>query len=129
MSWLLGAWRESAARRELTALAERLGLAGLPATPGWGPALVARVDQHAAAVRDILQASTGRVGVVELASYARGVQEVAHESGWPSAPLRHDAAWSADWVDIRLAAVCLLAAAGTVTTALAGGDGDLSLLF
>ncbi|MPY84086.1 MAG: hypothetical protein GEV00_12370 [Actinophytocola sp.] len=125
MSWLLDAWRESGARRELTALGERLGLAGLPATPGWGPALVAMVDQHAAAVRDILQASTGRAGVVELAGYARGVQDVAHESGRMSTPLWQDA----DWVNLRLAAVCLLAAAGTVTTALAGGDGDLSPLF
>ncbi|MPY99663.1 MAG: hypothetical protein GEU97_17035 [Actinophytocola sp.] len=128
MSWLLDAWRESGAHRELTALTERLGLAGLPGTPGWGPALVAMVDQHAAAVRDILQASTGRVGVIELASYARGVQDVAEQSGWRPAPLQRDVGWGADWINVRLAAVCLLAVAGTVT-ALAGGDGELPLLF
>lgn len=129
MSWWLDAWRESGARSELTALAERLGLAGLPGTPGWAPALVAMVDQHAAAVRDILAASTGGVGVVELAGYARGVQDVAEKSGWRPAPLQRDAGWDADWVTVRLAAVCLLAVAGTVTTALAGGDGELPLLF
>ncbi|MFF5992722.1 DUF6401 family natural product biosynthesis protein [Prauserella flavalba] len=123
MGWLLNAWHESAAKRELSALADRLSRVGL-AVGGLAPGLLASVDQHAAAVRDILTLSGGRVGAVELAGYARGIQDAATESGWHP-PLRDG--WDADWVTLRLVAVCLLAAAGTV--AVAGGDVDPLLFF
>lgn len=129
MGWLRNAWYESAARRELSSLAERLGLAMLPATAGWAPALVATVDQHAAAVRDILMFSGDRVGTVELAGYARGIQDVAREAGWSPVPYAHGPQWASDWVNLRLAAVCLLAVAGTVAVAMAGGDADPSVFF
>lgn len=128
MSWLSNVWHESSARRELAALAERLGVAP-QSTPGWAPALVAAVDQHAAAVRDILLFSGGRLGPIELVGYARGVQDVAIESGWQPAPRSDDADWTTNWVNARLAAVCLLAAAGTVAVAVTGGEPDPSLFF
>lgn len=144
MSWLPNAWYESAARRELSLLAQRLGLttpqvqegprpaASAPAgwTPeGWAPALLATVDQHAAAVRDILLLSNGRLGPVELVGYARGIQDVAAEEGWSPTPHSADAGWAANWVNVRLAAVCLLAAAGTVAVAMSGGEADPSVFF
>ncbi|WP_106180302.1 DUF6401 family natural product biosynthesis protein [Prauserella shujinwangii] len=116
MSGWLHVWHESAARRELASLADRLSRAGV----GLGaltPGLLARVDQHAAAVRDILAFSGGRVDVVELAGYARGVQDVAAESGWQSA--------GTDWFALRLAAVCLLAVAGPVLLPGTGLDPSL----
>ncbi|PXY19065.1 DUF6401 family natural product biosynthesis protein [Prauserella muralis] len=119
MSWLLRAWQESAARRELAALADRLGSAGLSLS-ALAPGLLATVDQHAAAVRDILALSGSHVGPVELAGYARGVQDGSGTSaGWRPEP--------GDWVTLRLAAVCLLAAAGTVVVN--SGDVDPLLFF
>ncbi|MGH3520137.1 MAG: DUF6401 family natural product biosynthesis protein [Haloechinothrix sp.] len=121
MNWLLNAWQESAARRELAWLAERMCM---PA-PGtlWAPALLAAVDQHAAAVRDILLLSGGQVGPIELAGYARGVQDVATENGWRRPWLGDGETVAHDWVSLRLAAVCLLAVAGTVAVAITG-DAD-----
>src|SRR5947209_16604473 len=102
MSWWLDAWRVSVARRELASLHEILGDAGLSAAKLM-PGLLAEVDQHAAAVRDILRLSNGQVGPVELAAYARGVRDVACHRGWRP-PERGDiASWStADWVCLRL---------------------------
>lgn len=128
MGWLLSTWYESAARRELASLADRLGVA-VHAPQGWAPALVATVDQHAAAVRDILLLSGGQIGPVELAGYARGVQDVAHESGWQPKARPGDDNWASDWVSVRLAAVCLLAVAGTVAVAFASGETDPSVFF
>lgn len=122
MGWLLNSWRESAARREVAGLSERLGLVFLPGTGTWTPNVVATIDQHAAAVRDILTLSGGKMSLSELACYARGVQDVARDAGWHPAPFTDDAGWTSDWVNLRLAAVCLLAAAGTVAVAMAGGD-------
>ncbi|ASR36792.1 hypothetical protein BAY61_19325 [Prauserella marina] len=122
MGWLSSAWHESAARRELTVLADRLRNAGL--TPGGlSPGALATVDQHAAAVRDILTLSGGRAGPVELAGYARGVQDAARDSGWF---LRKDESPNGDWISLRLIAVCLLATEGV--TLVSGGDLD-PLLF
>lgn len=117
MHSLLGVWREAAARRELASLTDHLDQAGL-ALGALAPGPLAKVDQHAAAVRDILTLSgAGTLGPIELAGYARGVRDAASES-----PCETDT----EWVGLRLAAVCLLAAAGTVT--LTGGDFD-PLLF
>ncbi|WP_433017210.1 DUF6401 family natural product biosynthesis protein [Kribbella sp. CA-294648] len=75
------------------------------------PAVVAQLDQHAAAVRDILTfgVPSGR-GVdqkVLLAGYGRGLVDRAAELGRPVGRVGH---WAhAEWLDLRLAAVCLLA--------------------
>ncbi|WP_255375944.1 DUF6401 family natural product biosynthesis protein [Saccharomonospora sp. CUA-673] len=98
-----------------------------PARPGraaintLAPGRLATVDQHAAAVRDILTlGGAGGVGTVQLAHYAKGVQDAAHEAGW-TPPEPHDAA--GDWVLLRLAAVCLLASAAVAV----GSDLDPAL--
>jgi hypothetical protein len=102
MRWV-GTWLEASARRELGALS-RLVFGRMVVTPG----VQAAIDQHAAAVRDILSLSPGRIGPVELAGYARGVQDGALHRGWrPAADL------SSDWVGLRLAAACSLTAAST----------------
>jgi len=106
MRWL-GRWLEVSARRELGVLS-RLVLSRMVVTP----AVQAAIDQHAAAVRDILTLSPGRIGPVELAGYAQGVEDGAFRRGWrPGADL------STDWVGLRLAAACGLAtaSAGDVT--------------
>lgn len=108
MGWLMHSWRESAARREIAALADRLGRVGA-ALGTLSPGRLATVDQHAAAVRDILSLGAGGLGTVQLAQYARGVQDAAREAGW-TPPDADDA--PGDWVVLRLAAVCLLATAG-----------------
>jgi hypothetical protein len=69
------------------------------------PALLAAVDQHAAAIRDILGLTAGRSGPVELAAYARGVRDAATEYGWPGGRISA----GADWVTIRLLAAASLA--------------------
>ncbi|MGV9414537.1 DUF6401 family natural product biosynthesis protein [Nocardia sp. NPDC003693] len=76
------------------------------------PGLHAVLDQHAAAVRDILDMGVENSSVVPtsvlLAGYARGLLEDLRESG---EPLPDSAGqWQrADWVHLRLAAVCALA--------------------
>jgi hypothetical protein len=77
------------------------------------PAVVAQLDQHAAAVRDILTfgVPSGR-GVdrgVLLAGYGRGLVDRAAELGRPIGRLGHGGWAHAEWLDLRLAAVCLLA--------------------
>lgn len=124
MGWLMHAWQESAARRELHALAERLGASA----GGYPPGLLATIDQHAAAVRDILAFSGATLGPMDLVGYARGVQDVATESGWHPTAHSAGAGWAADWVNLRLAAVCLLAGIGAVAVVTGGGEID-PLLF
>lgn len=74
------------------------------------PAVSALVDQHAAAVRDILEMgveNSRRVPVsVLLAGYARGLLGNGHDA--PAPADSHD--WvGADWLHLRLAGVCELA--------------------
>lgn len=122
MNWLLHGVRVSSARRELAALADRLGLTD---PSGWAPGLLATVDQHASAVRDILGFCGGRVGPVQLASYARGVEDVAREGGWnPPEPSAWGGPSARDWVSLRLAAVWLLTVAVPVAAGAASGDAD-----
>jgi hypothetical protein len=104
-----------AARRSayasLSELHTMLGAAGLPAAAAL-PGLLAEVDQHCAAIRDRLLLDLRPSNPVTLARYAAGVRDAATESGWrpPTGPQQD---WSrADWVTIRLLAVCQLAAAG-----------------
>ncbi|WP_202867750.1 DUF6401 family natural product biosynthesis protein [Kribbella pittospori] len=63
----------------------------------------AAIDQHAAAVRDILAMTAGRAGPIQLAAYARGIQDVAADRGW------HPDTGAPDWVTLRLLAACDLA--------------------
>jgi len=112
MFGLAAVWAERSSRRTLNHLHSQLGAAGLVAAVASAPGLAAVVDQHAAAVRDILVAgvegATAVAGVVLLAGYARGLLDHARESGWrltvphgPDGPL--------DWLTFRLLAVCSLA--------------------
>lgn len=78
------------------------------------PGLAAVLDQHEAAVRDILttgvEASAAVAGTVLLAGYARGIQDHLRERGL-SLPIPTDATeWrTASWFHVRLLAVCSLA--------------------
>jgi hypothetical protein len=105
---------EFSARRTLARLHEKLGAAGLVAAAAV-PGLTAVVDQHAAAVRDILafgvEESAAVAGVVLLAGYARGLLDHAGETGGEVTPPADTAAWAqADWLTSRLLGVCALAA-------------------
>ncbi|MEU0545545.1 DUF6401 family natural product biosynthesis protein [Nocardia sp. NPDC005978] len=76
------------------------------------PGLLAVLDQHAASVRDILDAGVENSSAVPvsvlLAGYARGLLEDLRESGEPRPECAPE--WqTADWVHLRLAAVCALA--------------------
>lgn len=127
MGWLVNAWQDSAARRELASLAQSLGLGDLPVTSDFAPGLLAAADQHAAAVRDILLFSGDQVAVYALAGYARGVCDVAAEGGWQAESRASDPDWAAHWVNLRLMAVCLLATTGTVAVGVLDGDADPSV--
>ena len=104
-----GGWVEGSARATLAQLQERIGAPGLAAAAAL-PGLVAVIDQHAAAVRDILSFGVdgGAVaGVVLLAGYAKGLLDQARDLGWrPELPTT----WAdADWLTTRLVAICDLA--------------------
>jgi hypothetical protein len=100
MTWLR-ILQEANARRELAVLRDRI----MPGLRSVEPAIQAAIDQHAAAIRDILGLTTGSTGPVELAAYARGVRDAAVEHGWPTGHLSS----GADWVTIRLLAAVSLA--------------------
>jgi hypothetical protein len=104
---------ERSARRALDQLNEQLGAAGLVAA-ATAPALAAVVDQHAAAIRDILtlgvESGAAVAGVVLLAGYAQGVQDHVRERGWQLTIPSDQAGWlQASWYHVRLLAVCALA--------------------
>lgn len=109
MSWLK-AWEESAAKRELMALGSQLKTEGYGAM---APYLRAAMDQHAAAVRDILTMTAGQAGPIQLAAYARGIQDVAADRGW------RPGLYSGvpDWITLRLLAACDLASSDRGTRA------------
>lgn len=112
MSWLRS-WQESVARRELAELGMRLTSAtDLCVTT---PSLQAAVDQHAAAIRDILTMTTGTMGPIEIAGYTNGVLDAAADWGWRLSAT----AVKPDWVIIRLLAACGLAS--QPSTAFAAG--------
>ncbi|GAA1291364.1 DUF6401 family natural product biosynthesis protein [Saccharothrix xinjiangensis] len=105
----MSVWRDFSARRFLDRLSDELGLAAVLA-----PGVLAAVDQHGAAVRDVLAhgvpASALAAGAVLLAGYAKGVLDEAAEHGWRPPALVD---WpNADWTTLRLAAVCHLARRG-----------------
>lgn len=104
---------ERSARRVLERLNEQLGTAGLVAV-ATAPGLAAVVDQHAAAVRDILtvgvESSAAVAGVVLLAGYAQGVLDHVRERGYQLTVPGDTASWlEASWYHVRLLAVCTLA--------------------
>ncbi|RKT53531.1 hypothetical protein C8E97_2098 [Saccharothrix australiensis] len=91
------------ARRFLDRLGGEVGMAAvLPV------GVLAAVDQHSAAVRDILAyGAPTAAAVVLLAGYAKGVLDEAAAHGWSLPPVVE---WPrADWTTLRLAAVCALA--------------------
>ncbi len=101
-----GVW---AAQLALSQLARRVATTGLVAMRA-RPALLARVDQHAAATRDALTDVSGRVGAVGLAAYADGVCDTAALRGWQVPASVEYADWSDPaWPLVRLLAVCVLA--------------------
>jgi hypothetical protein len=113
MASLAAHWAEFKARRALSALHDQIGAAGLLAAAA-APGVAAGIDQHAAAVRDIVavgvEESAAVAGVVLLAGYARGLLEQAKELGWQLAVPNNPTAWAtADWLTCRLVAVCALA--------------------
>jgi hypothetical protein len=73
------------------------------------PALLAEVDQHAAAVRNSIEAGDKHVDATSLAAYARSVLAVHQRHGRP-APTPHTVDWNRpDWTVLRLVAVCAMA--------------------
>ncbi len=104
---------ERSARRALERLHEQLGTAGLVAA-ATVPGLAAVVDQHAAAVRDILttgvESGAAVAGAVLLAGYAQGIQDHIRERGLTLAVPTDTTEWrTASWFHVRLLAVCSLA--------------------
>jgi hypothetical protein len=103
---------QRSARRWLARLHDELGAAGLAAASAV-PGLCAALDQHAAAVRDAttigMETSAAIAAVVLLAAYGRGLLGQARRHGW-NPPPAHPSGWAnADWISLRLAAVCALA--------------------
>ncbi|MFD3506075.1 DUF6401 family natural product biosynthesis protein [Nocardia sp. NPDC058666] len=86
---------------------------GIPATAAAAtyPAVLAELDQHAAAVRDILEfgvEDSARIPLpILLAGYVRGLLDGADELCSATPESWHDA----EWLPMRLAAVCQHAAA------------------
>ncbi|MEV0128112.1 DUF6401 family natural product biosynthesis protein [Dactylosporangium sp. NPDC050688] len=73
------------------------------------PFLLAKVDQHAAAVRQSITAAGKPIDSISLAGYARSVIAVHQRHGRPL-PTPDSIDWSdADWTVLRLVSVCSLA--------------------
>jgi hypothetical protein len=73
------------------------------------PFLLAKVDQHAAAVRQSITAAGRNIDPISLAGYARSVIAVHQRHGRPL-PTPDTVDWSdADWTVLRLVSVCSLA--------------------
>ena len=89
---------------ELTVSVGAHGLAVAASSPG----LRAAVDQHAAGVRDSLNADVRPLTPILLAAYGEGVRDAALKHGWE--PPVGEIDWTLnDWVLVRLLAVCRLA--------------------
>lgn len=93
------------ARRFLDRLGGEISMATAVLAP---VGVLAAVDQHAAAVRDILAyGAPAAAAVILLAGYAKGVWDEAVTHGWSPPSIIE---WAhADWTTLRLAAVCSLA--------------------
>jgi hypothetical protein len=78
------------------------------------PAVLAQIDQHAAAVRDALSDAGRRADAAGLAAYAKSIAFAARRAGRPVPPAGEapvsGAGWlAADWHQMRLVAVCAIA--------------------
>ena len=98
---------EVSARRYLEGIHRTHGAPAFAAATAL-PGLSAELDQHAAAVRDILDlgvdTADGVSPIVLLAGYTRGLLEER------TTPLTGPAEWAtAEWLDLRLAGACLQA--------------------
>ncbi|WP_305784265.1 DUF6401 family natural product biosynthesis protein [Symbioplanes lichenis] len=101
------------ARGFLDEMMARVGVDGLAAALG-DAGLLAQVDQHAAAVRDALAGAGREVDADGLAAYARSIVFAAKRMGRAvpepgHAPLTGTAWLAADWHQMRLVAVCMIA--------------------
>jgi uncharacterized protein DUF6401 len=91
----------------------RVGVDGLIAALT-DPAVLARIDQHAAAVRDALSEAGRRADAAGLAAYAKSIAFAARRAGRPlpapgAAPICGPGWMAADWHHMRLVAVCAIA--------------------
>lgn len=111
VSAVFGLFPEWDAQRALARLMDQIGAAGLAAAAMW-PAVSAAVDQHAAAVRDILvmgvEGAASTAGVVLLAGYARGLLDQARTDTAAVAAAVGGRWHHAEWLALRLVAVCAL---------------------
>ena len=101
------------ARALLDEMMARVGVDGLSAALS-DAGLLAQVDQHAAAVRDALHQAGRRVDAPGLAAYAKSIVAAAERMGRPVPQPGHayvsGTAWlSAEWHQMRLVAVCMIA--------------------
>jgi hypothetical protein len=83
------------------------------------PAVLAGIDQHAAAVRDALASAGRRADAAGLAAYAKSIAFAARRAGRPlpapgSAPICGPGWMAADWHHMRLVAVCAIADANGI---------------
>jgi hypothetical protein len=84
----------------LRALVQDIGQVGVAKTAD-DPGLAAAVDQHAAAVRDVITGSGGELDEAALLDYLHGFADTALDQGWwPSEEY--------DWRLVRVIAVCSL---------------------
>ena len=91
----------------------RVGVDGLIAALT-DPGLLARVDQHAAAVRDSLEHAGRDLDAEALAAYAKSIAAAAVRMGRPlpepgAAPTTPAAWLAADWHQLRLVALAMIA--------------------
>jgi len=99
---VLGEFLHDLPLRRLASQVARAGQAAMARRPG----LVAAVDQHMAAVRDMLATDERGVHHSAVLDYLRGFLEGARERGWYPAVGVFD-----EWEDIRLLACCRMAQA------------------
>ncbi|MBB2942855.1 hypothetical protein FB565_002568 [Actinoplanes lutulentus] len=98
---------QRSAHASLADLTATVGVSGLAAAQQ-NPGFMSVIDQHAAGVRDSLNADTRPLTAILLAAYAEGVRDAALQHGWQAPEGEID--WSGDdWVLRRLLAVCSLA--------------------
>lgn len=103
------------ARLLLDDLMARVGVDGLAAALSH-PAVLAEVDQHAAAVRDALRQAGRATDAAGLAGYARSVTAAAYRMGRPVPEAGRAYVTAADWLRaewhlLRLVGVCMIAEA------------------
>jgi len=91
----------------------RVGVDGLTAALA-DPGLLARVDQHAAAIRDAIEEAGRALDAKALTAYAKSIAAAAVRMGRPlpepgEAPTTPAAWLTADWHQLRLVALCMIA--------------------